>query len=175
MPIANINGQSIYYEDSGGAGFPVVFSHGLLMDHAMFMAQVQALSNRYRCIACDERGHGQTQDAAGPFSYYDSADDLAALLAHLGIKRAVLAGMSQGGYLSLRAALKYPHMVQALILIDTQAQPEDPAKLPGYIQMVEEWAKHGLSDETATIIEHIILGAGFAGAAEWKAKWKQFR
>lgn len=175
MPIANINGQSIYFEDSGGAGFPVVFSHGLLMDHAMFMAQVQALSGRYRCIAWDERGHGQTQDAAGPFSYYDSADDLAALLAHLGIQRAVLAGMSQGGYLSLRAALKYPHLVQALILIDTQAQPEDPAKLPGYIQMVEDWAQHGLSDETATIIEHIILGAGFAGAAEWKAKWKQFR
>lgn len=175
MPIANINGQSIYFEDSGGAGFPVVFSHGLLMDHAMFMAQVQALSGRYRCIAWDERGHGQTQDATGPFSYYDSADDLAALLAHLGIKQAVLAGMSQGGYLSLRAALKYPHMVQALILIDTQAQPEDPAKLPGYIQMVEDWAQHGLSDETSTIIEHIILGAGYVDAAIWKTKWKQFR
>jgi len=175
MPIAKVNGQSIYYEDTGGTGYPVIFSHGLLMDHAMFIAQIAVLHGRYRCITWDERGHGQTEDATQPFSYYDSAADLAALLAHLGIKQAVLAGMSQGGYLSLRAALKYPHIVRALILIDTQAQPEDPAKLPGYLQMVEAWIQQGLSDETATIIEHIILGDGYADAATWKAKWKQFR
>lgn len=175
MPIAKVNGQSIYYEDTGGAGYPVIFSHGLLMDHAMFIPQVTALSERYRCITWDERGHGQTGDAAQPFSYYDSAADLAALLDHLGIKQAILAGMSQGGYLSLRAALKYPRMVAGLILIDTQAQPEDPAKLPGYMQMVEAWAQQGLSDEIATIIEHIILGDGFVDAPLWKAKWKEFR
>ena len=175
MPNTKINGQSIYFEDTGGAGQPVIFSHGLLMDHSMFVAQVQALRDRYRCISWDERGHGLTQDAAEPFSYYDSADDLAALLAHLGIQQAVLVGMSQGGYLSLRAALRHPQIVRALVLIDTQAQPEDPAKLPGYMQMVADWVQHGLSQETATIIEHIILGAGFAGADEWKARWKNFR
>jgi pimeloyl-ACP methyl ester carboxylesterase len=175
MPNAIINGQSIYFEDTGGTGQPLIFSHGLLMDHSMFASQVQALSSRYRCISWDERGHGLTQDATEPFSYYDSANDLAALLDHLGIKQAVLVGMSQGGYLSLRAALLHPQIVRALVLIDTQAQPEDPAKLPGYMQMVTDWVQHGLSDETATIIEHIILGAGFIGAAEWKARWKNFR
>ena len=175
MPIARVNGQSIYFEDTGGSGYPLIFSHGLLMDHAMFIPQIQALSGRYRCIAWDERGHGQTNDAAEPFSYYDSAADLAALLAHLGVRQAVLVGMSQGGYLSLRAALQYPQIVSGLILIDTQAQPEDPAKLPGYLQMVEAWIQQGLSDETASIIEHIILGDGFADAALWKAKWKEFR
>ncbi|MDB5987296.1 MAG: alpha/beta hydrolase, partial [Nevskia sp.] len=99
MPYASLRGQQIYYEDSGGgetlgSSAPVViFSHGLLMDHAMFAPQLTALRTRYRCISWDERGHGRTAgDHLEPFSYYDSADDLAALLAHLGIRRAVLAG-----------------------------------------------------------------------------------
>ena len=92
MPIASVNGQNLYYEDTGGRGPVLVFSHGLLMDHTMFAPQVQALQDRYRCISWDERGHGQTADPAhcAPFDYYDSADDLAALLAHLGVERAVL-------------------------------------------------------------------------------------
>ena len=122
MPIARVNGQAIAYEDTGGPGPAIVFSHGLMMDHTMFTPQVGALRGRWRCIAWDERGHGGTAgDTLAPFSYYDSADDLAALLAHLGIERAVLAGMSQGGFLSLRCALTHPEIVRALVLIDTQA------------------------------------------------------
>ena len=175
MTIANINGQKIFFEDSGGSGPAVVFSHGLLMDHEMFAPQCTALAGKYRVITWDERGHGKTNDAAAPFSYYDSADDLAALLKHLGIAQAVLAGMSQGGYLSLRAALRHPSLVRGLILLDTQALPEDPATLPLYTQLVQNWAANGLDDATATTIEHIILGTGYADAAAWKAKWKQMR
>jgi pimeloyl-ACP methyl ester carboxylesterase len=50
MPVAEINGQRIYYEDSGGSGAPVIFSHGFLMDHEMFVPQVKALSDEFRCI-----------------------------------------------------------------------------------------------------------------------------
>jgi pimeloyl-ACP methyl ester carboxylesterase len=175
MATAAINGQKIHFEDTGGNGPVVVFSHGLLMDQTMFAPQVAALSDRYRVISWDERGHGQTGDATAPFSYYDSAGDLAALLAHLGVSQAVLGGMSQGGYLSLRAALRYPQLVKALILIDTQAMPEDPATLPLYTQLVQNWATNGLDEQTAATIEHIILGAGYADAPVWKAKWKQLR
>jgi pimeloyl-ACP methyl ester carboxylesterase len=173
MPIANVNGQAIAYQDSGGDGPAVIFSHGLFMDHTMFDPQVAALKDRWRCIAWDERGHGGTAgDTLAPFSYYDSADDLAALLAHLGIERAVLAGMSQGGFLSLRCALTHPEVVRALILIDTQAGCEDPANLEGYMQLAQNWASGGLDDNTASFIESVILGNGWAGAAAWKAKWK---
>ena len=158
MPFAQVNGQNLYFEDSGGNGPAIVFSHGLLMDSSMFAPQVAALKSRYRCITWDERGHGQTAGAeCAPFSYYDSANDLAALLAHLGVKQAVLAGMSQGGYLSLRCALTHPDIVRALVLIDTQAMPEDPALMPGHQALVEDWVTNGLSDQTAAIIEHIIL------------------
>ena len=176
MPIAAVNGQTIYYEDTGGSGPVVVFSHGLFMDHEMFAPQVEALKSRYRCITWDERGHaGTASDTLAPFSYYDSADDLAALLKHLGLERAVLAGMSQGGFLSLRCALTHPEIVRALILIDTQAGREDPTALEGHMQLANAWAEHGLSDEMATIIEGIILGDGWTGAPAWKAKWKQIK
>ena len=176
MAIAEVNGQRLYYEDTGGAGPAVIFSHGLFMDHEMFAPQVAALKDRYRCITWDERGHaGTASDTLEPFTYYDSANDLAALLAHLGIQRAVLAGMSQGGFLSLRYALTHPEIVRALILIDTQAGREDPERLAGHMQLAQAWASAGLSDEMAAIIEGIILGDGWPGAAVWKAKWKAIK
>lgn len=176
MPYAKVNGQNLYYEDTGGSGPVVVFSHGLLMDLSMFEPQVAALKDRYRCISWDERGHGRTAgDSLAPFSYYDSADDLAALLGHLGVQKAVLAGMSQGGYLSLRCALTHPEVVRALILIDTQTALEDPANMPGYQQMMDIWAAQGLPDQIAGTIEQIILGQGWAGAAAWKAKWRTWK
>lgn len=176
MPFADVNDQTLFYEDTGGSGPVLAFSHGLLMDHTMFAPQVVALRDRYRCISWDERGHGRSAGAElAPFSYYDSANDLAALLRHIEVPRAVLIGMSQGGYLSLRTALRHASLVSALVLIDTQAMPEDPAKMPGYAQMLNAWAEQGLSDEIAGIIEQIILGSGWPGAAEWKAKWKTWQ
>lgn len=176
MPTARVNDQSIYYEDSGGDKPVLVFSHGLLMDCSMFAPQVAVLRQNYRCISWDERAHGHsTTEAIEPFSYYDSADDLAALLSHLGVEKAVLAGMSQGGYLSLRCALTHPDIVQALILIDTQAQQEEADKTPAYQQMVEAWCTQGLSDEIATTIAHIILGAGWPGTEQWQEKWRRWQ
>ncbi len=72
MPFADVNGQHIYFADSGGGAPAVVFSHGFLMDHEMFAPQVEELSAEFRCITWDERGFGQTP-ATAPFTYYDSA------------------------------------------------------------------------------------------------------
>lgn len=170
MPFADVNGQHIYFEDSGGPGSPVIFSHGFLMDHEMFAPQVEALSDEFRCITWDERGFGQTP-ATGPFSYYDSADDCLALLSHLGIDQAVLAGMSQGGFLSLRAALAAPERVRALVLIDTQAGVENKEALPGYDAMREEWMANG-PQNVQEVIAGLILGAG-CDPQPWFAKWAE--
>ena len=91
MPIAKINGQSIAYDDTGGDGPALIFSHGFLMDRTMFEAQLDSFRGNYRCVVWDERGFGDTP-VAGPFSYWDSADDAVALMDHLGIDRAVLLG-----------------------------------------------------------------------------------
>src|SRR5215207_3129379 len=61
MPHADINGQRIYFEDSGGEGPAVILAHGFLMDQEMFAPQVEALSPDYRVITWDERGFGRTE------------------------------------------------------------------------------------------------------------------
>jgi len=168
MPFADVNGQHIYFEDSGGEGAAVIFSHGFLMDHEMFDPQVQDMSDEFRCITWDERGFGQTV-ATGPFNYYDSAADCLALLRHLGLDQAVLAGMSQGGFLSLRAALTDPARVKALVLIDTQAGVENPETRGGYDAMRDEWLANGPGN-VQDAIASLILGAD-VDARPWFAKW----
>jgi pimeloyl-ACP methyl ester carboxylesterase len=172
MPIAALNGQKIYFEDTGGSGVPIILGHGFLMDHEMFAPQVAALRNQYRVIAWDERGFGRTEFDGKPFTYWDSARDCLALLDHLSIERAVVGGMSQGGYLSLRVALTAPKRVRALVLIDTQAAPDDPRHVAGYRQMMDTWVNAGLTDELAQAIAAIIINQ--PGENErWIAKWKQ--
>src|SRR5438105_4534816 len=121
MPFADVNGQHLRFDDSGGDGPAVVFSHGFLMDREMFAAQIQALAPEFRVITWDQRGHGETEFDGQPFTYWDSARDCLGLLDHLGIETAVLGGMSQGGFLSMRAALLQSARVRALVLIDTQS------------------------------------------------------
>src|SRR5579864_495489 len=169
MPIATANGIEIDYTDSGGQGPAVVFSHGFLMDRTMFGQQVTALTPEYRVITWDQRGHGGTR-ATGTFTYWDSAADVLALLDELGVERAVLAGMSQGGFLSLRAALTAPDRVRALVLIDTQAGVEDPAVAPGYEQLHQIWLDQG-PGPVQEVVASIILGPGQWD--EWYAKWNE--
>ncbi len=172
MATAHINGTDIRYEDSGGDGSAVLFSHGFLMDHTMFDAQVDALAGRYRCIRWDERGFGGTS-ANGPFSYWDSADDAVALLDHLGVDQAVFIGMSQGGFLSLRAALAHPDRVRALILIDSAADVDDAETIEGYQGMLHVFG-NGTDAERAgvfQIVSDLILGDDGL-ASEWIPKWE---
>jgi pimeloyl-ACP methyl ester carboxylesterase len=140
------------------------------MDHTMFDAQVESLTG-YRHIRWDERGFGKTH-AQGSFSYWDSADDAVALLDHLGIDGAVFAGMSQGGFLSLRAALAHPDRVRALVLIDTQSGLEDESVVDSYRDMIQAIA-HG-DDETRSGVFDIVAGLIIGdpdGNATWKARW----
>ena len=167
MRTAGVNGVQISYADSGGEGPAVVLSHGFLMDASMFDAQVAALAPEYRVVTWDQRGHGDTP-APGPFSYWDSARDVLALLDQLGIERAVLGGMSQGGFLSLRAALLAPQRVRGLILIDSQAGTEAEANRPGYEQLHQTWLDEG-PGPVQEIVAAIILGPGQWDG--WYAKW----
>jgi len=172
MPFVEISGQNIRFDDSGGEGPPVILSHGFLMDREMFASQVNALAREFRVITWDERGFGETEFDGKPFTYWDSAGDCLGLLDHLGIEQAVLGGMSQGGFLSLRAALLAPERVRALVLIDTQAGAEDPERLPAYRQMQETWMQAGPVDDLANAIAGLIIGDPELSGS-WIAKWRE--
>jgi 3-oxoadipate enol-lactonase len=167
MPTATINGTDIHFQDSGGSGPVVVLSHGFLMDHTMFDPQVAALRSTHRVVTWDERGFGGTR-ATGSFSYWDSARDVLGLLDHLGVEKAVIGGMSQGGFLSLRVALTAPDRVRGLILIDTQAGTEDADKVDGYGLLHQTWVEHGPTP-VQDVIAGLILGPGRWD--DWFAKW----
>ena len=170
MPTADVRGQRLYYQDTGGTGLALVLSHGFLMDSEMFDAQVRALRNRHRVITWDQRGHGRTVSTPEPFTYWDSAEDLAGLLDHLHINRAVVGGMSQGGFLSLRFALAHQERTAGLVLIDTQSGVEDPEKALQYDLMHEVWTGSGAADQLLDMVaafvkphlaEVIVLGFHF--------------
>lgn len=163
-------GATVEYDDTGGEGPVVVLSHGLLMNRSMFAPQVEALRDAHRVVTWDQRGHGAAEHE-GTWTYWDSAHDLLALLDHLGVAQAVLGGMSQGGFLSLRAALLAPERVRALVLIDSQAGPEDPAAAPLYDAMARAWAADGADPATLEFAAATILGP--ADHRPWIALWEQ--
>ena len=170
MSVANVNGQSINYVDSGGEGLTVIFSHGFLIDLTLFDQQVAALKDDFRCIAWDERGFGETP-VEEPFSYWDSADDAVALLDHLGIGRAVFVGMSQGGFLSLRAALAHPDRVAGVVLIDSEAGASSEEQIEGYGAMFAQWQIAQPLGELGQTVAGMIIGDSKL-SAEWIAKWE---
>lgn len=171
MSFADVNGQRIRFDDTGGEGPAVILAHGFLMDRTMFAPQVAALAGEFRVITWDERGFGETEYDGKPFTYWDSARDCLGLMSHLGIEQAVVGGMSQGGFLSLRAALLQPERVRALVLIDTQAGVEDPERLPAYRQMQQTWLEAGPVDELTDAIANLILGTPELNSA-WIEKWR---
>jgi pimeloyl-ACP methyl ester carboxylesterase len=113
---------------------------------------------------------GQT-DAQGSFTYWDSADDALALLSHLGIDAAFFVGMSQGGFLSMRAALRSPSRVLGLGLIDTDAGVEPEDTKPAYEAMNAEWVTNGPSETLANAVASIIMSPGYDYSG-WVAKWE---
>ena len=158
MELAAVNGQKIAYEDSGGSGPVVVLAHGFLMDRSMFAPQVAAMRDRYRVVTWDARGFGETVFDGTPFTYWDLAHDCLGLLDHLGVDRAVVGGMSQGGFVALRMALLAPQRVVALVLLDSQAGTEDPAMVPVLQERMDAWIADGPSAELAEVAAELVLG-----------------
>ena len=173
MPLQHINGQWLHYEDSGGELGPLVLAHGLLMDSDQFAPQLKA-RGKCRIITWDARSHGETETTDDPFNYWDLADDLRGLLDHLGIEKAVIGGICQGGSSALRFALRHPERVSALILLGTQAGVEDPDRVATYKVMLDVWEADGLNDQLTEMIAAILLGHDWPGRHEWVAKWRQW-
>jgi pimeloyl-ACP methyl ester carboxylesterase len=117
---ATLNGIVIEYQD-GGQGSPVLLGHGYSATGRMWDGQRAALGDRYRIISWDMRGHGQTESPSDPAQYSAALTvaDMRALLLHCGIERAVVGGLSLGGYVSLAFYLAHPEMVRALVICDS--------------------------------------------------------
>ncbi|MFC6730964.1 alpha/beta fold hydrolase [Haladaptatus sp. DYSN1] len=119
MPTIRTNDVLTYYEERGD-GPPLVFIHGAIVDHNQWNPQIDALSDGYRTIAYDVRGHGQTGGSdRDAYSIDLFADDLDALIDGLALDRPVLCGTSTGGCIAQVYAARHPEKIAGLVLADT--------------------------------------------------------
>ena len=110
-----VNGATLYYEDRG-AGTPLVLIHGGLTSSAMWEQLLPSLIDGFRVITPDSRGHGRSTNPSGELSYAQLADDVAALIAALGLVRPVVGGYSDGGQVALELGARHPDAAGALIV-----------------------------------------------------------
>ncbi|RPJ02313.1 MAG: alpha/beta hydrolase, partial [Candidatus Aminicenantes bacterium] len=113
---APVNGLKMYYEIHG-TGKPLVLIHGAFMTVEAWGETLTELAKTRRVIALELQGHGRTADIDRPFSYEQFADDVAALMRHIGIDKADVLGYSLGGAAALQAALRHPEMVDKLVVV----------------------------------------------------------
>ncbi len=115
-----------------GNGAPVVLWHSLLCDGGMWTGQLAALAARHRVISIDAPGHGRSSPITRPFSLEDCVDALFDVLDAARASQASLVGLSWGGMVGMRAALRRPDRIRSLALLDTNADAESREKLPSY-------------------------------------------
>jgi len=111
---ADVNGLNLYFE-TYGSGRPMILLHGGLGSGEMFGPILPALAERHQVIAPDLQGHGRTGDIDRPLDVRLMADDIAALIDHLGLDEPDVVGYSLGGGVALLTAIKYPAMVRRLV------------------------------------------------------------
>ncbi|GIW13418.1 MAG: alpha/beta hydrolase [Tepidiforma sp.] len=142
MPYLDRSGVRISYE-TAGSGPPVLLSHGYSATSRMWQGQVEALAGRFQVITWDMRGHGQSDSPDDPAAYSEAhtVADMAAILDDLGIERAVIGGLSLGGYMSLAFHLAHPGRTRALMLFDTGPGYRNPAGREAWNRTAEARAR----------------------------------
>ena len=144
MTFVRIDDIQMAYTDAG-MGRPVVLIHGYPFNRSLWNEQVAALSSSYRVIAPDLRGFGESDSSEGPATMNRMAEDVASLMDHLEISRAVIAGLSMGGYVALAFYKQFPSRVRALVLADTRAQADTEEAKQTRAQQAEKALSEGMA------------------------------
>lgn len=142
MPFARVDRIRLVY-DVYGQGVPVLWIHGFPLGRWLWDPQVRSLSDGVRSIAVDLRGFGGSSAPEGPYTMEQFAADLRGLMDALGIERAVLAGLSMGGYIAFAFYAAYPERVRGLILADTRHQADTPEARANRYALIDRIRQEG--------------------------------
>jgi len=144
MSSTRINDIQLAYTDTG-IGRPVVLIHGYPFNRSLWTEQIPALSNSYRVIIPDLRGFGETDASEGAATMNRMAQDVAELMDQLEIPRAVIGGLSMGGYVALAFYKQFPSRVRGLILADTRAEADTEEGKQTRAQQAEKALAEGMA------------------------------
>ncbi len=140
---ASVNGLNMYYEIHG-TGKPLVLLHGgLATIDVLFGQLLPPLAQTRQVIAVELQAHGHTADIERPLSFELMADDIAALIKHLGLEQADLFGFSLGGGVALQTAIRHPEVVRKLVVVSAPCKRDGwyPEVLAGMASMNAEAAE----------------------------------
>jgi 3-oxoadipate enol-lactonase len=124
MPTLSLDEVELFYREAGNGPETVVLSHSFLVDHRQFDSQIDAVSERFRVIAYDHRGHGQSSDPGTAYKMEDIYRDAEALIETVVAGPCHFVGLSTGGFIGLRLGFRRPDLLNRLVLMDTSADVE---------------------------------------------------
>jgi len=145
-----------------GHGVPLVLLHAFPLDHTMWDAQLDPFAHRCHVIAPDQRGFGHTPLGRQTLTIETLADDVAALLDAMQIRdRAIICGLSMGGYVALAFHRKYTSRVRALLLCDTRANADTPAGAADRVALIERVHATGAAAVVDTMLPKLVAADAF--------------
>jgi 3-oxoadipate enol-lactonase len=157
-----INDIMISYTEDGKEGAPfLIFIHGFPFNKTMWNVQVQTLKDDYHVITYDVRGHGNSDTGKVDFSIELFVNDLISLMDTLKIDKAVLCGLSMGGYISLNAILNFPERFDALVLSDTQCIADSPEAIEKRMMAIENIRKNGVEKYADESLKSLFSPSSF--------------
>lgn len=151
-----VNGFDLSYDDVGEGRVPIIFLHGFPFDKSMWELQLEFLKFKYRLIACDIRGFGKSKDEESPLSIDLFADDLIEFMDNMNIEKAIVCGLSMGGYIALNAEERFPERFEALILSDTQCMADTPEMKKKRYKTMDEIEENGFAEFNEGFIKKVF-------------------
>ena len=157
-----VNNHTISYTDEGPDNAPVIILiHGFPLNKSMWNKQVEALIETYRVIAYDVRGHGNSTSGTDDFTIELFVTDLIRLMDALKIEKAMLCGLSMGGYIALSAVENFPKRFGALILCDTNCVADTPEAKGKRMMSIESIQKNGLEQYAKESLGNLFAPESF--------------
>lgn len=170
MAFIRANGIVLHHQVLGPSDAPaLVFNNSLGSDFRIWQEVAPAFANRFRVVLYDKRGHGLSDAPPAPYTMDDHTDDLFALLDHLGIESAALVGLSVGGMIAQRAAVRAPRRVTALVLCCTAAKIGTPELWAERIAAVEQG---GVEPIVGNVLQRWFTPAFHAARKDDVAGWR---
>ncbi|MFM9951631.1 MAG: alpha/beta fold hydrolase [Saprospiraceae bacterium] len=158
-----INDVAIAYTDAGPRDAPaIIFIHGFPFNKSMWAGQIEALEDRYRLIAYDVRGHGDSDAGKEDFAIELFVNDLLSLMDALKLDRVILCGLSMGGYIAINAAIHYPKRFDALVLSDTQCAADTPEGKTKRMKAIESIRENGVEKYAEESVKNLFAPESFS-------------